>query len=655
MAVRYDPEYDVVVEDREATKEYIEGFGWKAILGGFFVGFLIVPGGMFMSLMIGQGLGAAADWVTLLLFLHIAKRCRTELTKSEMFLIFSVAGGVLGMATGGMFGGFIRMQFLMQSEAAQVFGIADQVPLWVAPPAESEAYRLRSLLHRDWWPHITIMGISLAWGRLNFYSLGYFLFRVTSDVERLPFPMAPIATEGITALAEADKESWRWSCFTIGSTVGIAFAAIYITVPILTGLLFNERLELITMPFYDYTGNIEDILPAVPARISSHLGQIFAGFVLPFWMIIGSAMAGLIGQCVGNPILYKLGVLERWEPGMGAIATEMANSLDFWMAFQVGTGIGVALVGFWNVYRAYRKDRAKKAAGDKGPGLFSAPKGRGDIPVKASLLLYFVSTSGTIMLCHYLVPKFPVWVLIVFGFFYTPFMSYVSARMVGLTGHGVGFPYVKEATFVLSGYKGVDIWSAPIPLGNAGGSAQYFRQIELTGTKISSLFKAGLFEIPLALVVSLVFWSFIWRMGEIPSAIYPYALRFWPMQAVGTCLWWTATTTGNAFFLQVMNPWYIGYGVGFALVGYTILASFGLPILLIYGFIRGLLTSPFDAIPEVTAACLGRFVFARKFGRAQWKRYTYVLSAGFGAGMGLMTMATAAIQMISKAITELPY
>jgi len=38
---------------------------------------------------------------------------------------------------------------------------------------------------------LALLGINLVWGQLNFFSLGYAFFRLTSDVERLPFPSPP--------------------------------------------------------------------------------------------------------------------------------------------------------------------------------------------------------------------------------------------------------------------------------------------------------------------------------------------------------------------------------------------------------------------------------------------------------------------------------
>jgi hypothetical protein len=249
-----------------------------------------------------------------------------------------------------------------------------------------------------------------------------------------------------------------------------------------------------------------------------------------------------------------------------------------------------------------------------------------------------------------------VWILVLFGFGYTPLVSYASARLMGLTGHRLGFPYLREATFILTGYKGVDIWWAPMPLsGDAGRAAQWFRQLEIVGVKFTSVFKAQLFEIPLALFIGVVFWSFIWKMGEIPSAEYPHAMRFWPIEAVQQCIWRTATTSGNAFFLSAIKWKVIFSGLTFGVVGFTVLSFFHLPVLLIYGFIGGLVGNPFDAIPMLVAALIGRYYFSRRFGRERWRRYTYVLMAGYGCGFGLGGLAPISLRLIAAAISQLPF
>src|SRR5581483_1740614 len=128
------------------------------------------------------------------------------------------------------------------------------------------------------WP-IVLLVVGEVLGRLNWMSAGYFLFRVTSDVERLPFPMAPVAASGATALAEAasKEESWRWRVFSTGTVIGLIFGFFYIAVPVFTGVVFNKAFTLIPIPFFDLTTNTETILPGAITGISGDLTKILVG------------------------------------------------------------------------------------------------------------------------------------------------------------------------------------------------------------------------------------------------------------------------------------------------------------------------------------------------------------------------------------------
>ena len=69
-----------------------------------------------------------------------------------------------------------------------------------------------------------LLFVTMVIGRVDSLILGYGLFRVASDVEKLPFPMAPIAAMGVLAITEnaSGKEGWRWRCFSLASAIGMA-------------------------------------------------------------------------------------------------------------------------------------------------------------------------------------------------------------------------------------------------------------------------------------------------------------------------------------------------------------------------------------------------------------------------------------------------
>ena len=71
----------------QAPDRFEPGFTAKTIVGVLFIAFVMTPGQMYLSLVTGIGIGEAAQWVTVLLFLEIAKRSFTTLRRQEFFLL----------------------------------------------------------------------------------------------------------------------------------------------------------------------------------------------------------------------------------------------------------------------------------------------------------------------------------------------------------------------------------------------------------------------------------------------------------------------------------------------------------------------------------------------------------------------------------------
>ena len=323
----------------ETPTEFEDGFDWKTVVGAIFIGFLMMPGSMYLQLVIGTGIGPAARWVTIILFAELAKRSYSELKQQEIFLLYYMAGAALSTP----FQGLLWNQYLVQSDAARMLGVTEFIPAWVAPASESASLVERTFFHRDWLiPILLLVGTQII-QRIDQFGLGYALFRITSDVEKLPFPMAPVAALGTMALAESTedkKKSWKWRVFSIGGVMGLAFGAIYVLLPTVSGLILMEPIRLIPIPWVELTGHTEGVLPAVATGIQLDLGLVFIGMVLPFWAVIGG-LVGIIITIVANPILYKNGILTRWHPGMETVDTMFANNFDFYMSFSIGLGLAI--------------------------------------------------------------------------------------------------------------------------------------------------------------------------------------------------------------------------------------------------------------------------------------------------------------------------
>ena len=655
--------------------EFKEGFTLKTVLGAVFVAVIMMPGAIYLGLLVGQNLGPAGQWTTIILFTEVARRSFTVLTRQELYMIYYMAGSVNsvigGLAlAGGAFAWLIWAQYLVQSPWAQNFGIADQIPTWWAPRIGSEAYIKRTFLHHDWVVPIVLMLVGSVVWRMQFFGLGYFLFRTTSDVERLPFPMAPIAAQGATALAEVseEKESWRWPVFSVGTMIGLVYGFFYVAIPVITSGFLADPMMLIPIPFIDLMKNTEDAFPAGRIALGTELGSILWGFVVPFPIVAGQFIGSMLQNFIFTPMLYRMGgfdlntgkslIFPTWSKGMSLIQSEAALGFDLFMSLGAGISLAIAVIGIHAVATAMIRDRIRRAQGLTTHGYGDVPPDRGDYPIWAALGFWSVSTLFSVILAHALVPKFPVIFLVVFGFLWSPLISYMSARMIGLTGRGIDVPYIQQATFILSGYKGVDIWFAPIPFYDLGYAAQNFREVELTGTKMVSVVKAEVFLLFMMLVFSFVYWSFFWHGSQIPSSQYPYAQTFWPLSAFYQCLWYSSTLpnqTGPIFLLQALKFNVIGYaGVG-TLALYGVFSLFKVPSLWFYGFIGGFPSSMWWTVPMFAGAMLGRYYFSPRFGARTWNRYTPVLAAGYTCGVGLIGMVSIGLTIIFKAVRSLPF
>ena len=639
----------------KAPDSFEQGFNWKTIVGAIFIGFLMMPGSMYLQLVIGTGIGPAARWVTIILFAEIAKRSYTELKQQEIFLLYYMAGAALASP----FQGLLWNQYLVQSDATKMLGLTEYIPTWVAPPSESVSLLERTFFHRDWLIPILLLIGSQIIQRVDQFGLGYALYRITSDVEKLPFPMAPVGALGTMALAESteDKQKgWKWRVFSIGGVIGLAFGGIYVLLPTVSSLLFTEPIRLIPIPWVELTRHTEEVLPAVATGIQLDLGLTFVGMVLPFWAVIGG-LVGLLITMVANPILYHQGILNRWHQGMGTVDTVFANNFDFYMSFGIGLGLAIAFVGIWHVVRSFRNDSSGKRSSFR--ELFRPPPGRGDFNFWISIGIYVSSTLAYVGLCVWLVPSFPWIFFLGYGFVYTPIVSYITARMEGIAGQFVSLPLVREVSFIAGakffGYQGIEIWYAPIPIHNYGEATVNFRKIELTGTNIRGIIKAEIVVFPVVMVASLLFSQFIWRLAPIPSSSYPYAQELWHLQALNMLLMQTSTLEGNSLFFQALKGSYVLSGLGFGIVTYALLTLLGLPVLLIYGVVRGLgQSTPHGLILEVIGALLGRFFFLKRYG-AMWRQYAPVLLAGFSCGMGLTGMLAMGFTLILKSLGRLAY
>ncbi len=656
-----DKELELYRTIMEEPTEFKDGFTWTTVVGALFCGILMYPGAIYLSLINGGQLGAAS-WVTLIIFSEISRRALKTMNRQEVVVLLFVANTMMA-ATGGIFGGFVYKAFLVGSDPVLAAGLAGQFPKWYAPAADSAAIAERTFLHRDWLLPVSILLFTSILSLVKKYTLGYAMFRITSDLERLPFPFAPISAQGSMAIAEAGdkKNAWKWRAFSSGTMIGLVFGLFYIGLPVLSGAFLAKPMMLFPLPWYDTTTLTERILPAVPTGIVWRLGLVITGMIIPWRAVQGTGLAILV-TFILNPILVKTGILTTWQSGMGTVDTQISNNIDFYFSFGIGCALGIALVSMGQTIRALKKSfaesrrRKRELFGDR-RSVWDTPPGRGDWSLKLCFLGYFLAATALIILCKKLVPDFPIVFLIFFGFLYTPLISYLNARLIAVNGQRVEIPFIREGAILLSGCRGLDVWLAPFPKENFGGVAGSMRVTELTGTKLTSLIKIDLIRMPLSILLGFIFWGFIWHSTPIPSETFPFTQVMWDLR-VKNWLIMVSATTGDGLtetmFDKAFKPAIIGIGTLTTTTMFLILNAFGAPIMFVYGFVRGIGRHCHPFVLEIIGALIARYYLHKKYGRQTVLRIMPVIMAGYMVGEGLVGMACVAVTLISKAISGLP-
>jgi len=666
---KYEREMEQYRDVMEVPSTFEDGFTWTSLIGVLFVALLMVPGGIYMQLLAGTGLSAAAQWTTIILFIEVARRAQKHLGKAEVFVLFYMAGAIMAQP----FQGLLYNQFFAQSRAATGMGIVEHLPFWYAP-TDMDVLTQRSFFNPAWYPAVGLVFFQTLMGRLNTTILSYGLFRLASDVEKMPFPMAPVGAQGITALVEQQSEekvstleggqresNWRWRVFSIGGILGLSFGALYTGLPIISGAVLEQPIIILPIPFVDWTPKTSGFLPAVATGISLNLGHLVVGMVLPFFAMLGGFLA-YVFMIIVNPIMYNLGMLPSWQVADDTILTYFHNYLDFYFSFGLGVSIAIAAVGIGKTVGSIRARSAeikrqremREEQESRGPA-----SERGDINTGWVLATYVFTSMSYLLLSGYLIDWHPTVMIVLFilAFLYIPLISYVTARLEGMAGQTVTIPFIKETAFILSGYRGgVKIWFLPTPLANYGRRTVFYRQAELTGTKFWSVWKAELVLVPVVLISAMLFSNFIWSLAPIPGPQYPYAQTMWELNAATRSIIYTSTLGRHSPFNYAFDWKYLLAGGVFGTGMFLVLGLFSLPIMIAYGLVRGL---NFWMMPHVVplqflGACIGRFYFERKMGLT-WRKYIPVIGAGFTCGMGLITVLSVGIKFLATAVIRIPY
>jgi hypothetical protein len=622
--------------------EYVElksGLTFTSIMAIIYAAVVIEPAVIYLNLVSSVG-GEIGWWmpmfVTLLLVTELGALFRRPITRQEATLTYFLSSYV---ATNTLFSGLLFNEYLRDNPYTIQFGIADLIPYWAAPPPYTSAVLARTFIAQEWVVPILVLVLSYCATLLIDLSLTYIVIQAYIEVEKLPYPLAPMHAQSIITLSERNPEKMK--IFTVFAVISFIYGSILYGLPVISGI------SLIPYPWIDFTRWIEMVLPGASFGIATDLTTIALGWLLPFnaiiWMFISSSLLFIVGNALALKLSHPLfeGWQKEWAPGMALTWIWQRSTLTVWASVAIGISLAAALLP------TLRRSRFLARAFKSLSRLTDVAKERGYIPIKFLLLMYLGGTTIGFLLSHWLVPSFPPWILALLWYTVPFIQAILSGRAIAEIGPSVSIPYLKEASILGSGYGGVDIWLAPIMVtSSAGILAGDAKVCFMTGTSWSSYIKGYLIAIPVAAICGFIYWSLFWSMAPIPSVLYPWTVIQWPISAINFSLWATRS-------LKVFKPEVIGATFMVMSLAYILCEVLHLPFNII-GFAAGFSTP----IPLVTnyliGGLLGRYL-SRRLGVEWWKNNVPVILAGLICGLGLVTALIVAFAVTTTALWSLPY
>jgi len=643
------------------TEKYQRGLTWRSVLALVFGGLIVEPAIIYYYLVTGLAL-PLSTWIVILVFSEIARAFGRPLTKQEIFIILSFETlGLLGYAW--VFVMPVKNLYFAHSGITEAFGLSELIPTWWSPPRELyiDLMRMGTFFHTSWLlPVIALIAIPYTFGVIANITMGYFSYSLYVSVEKLTFPAQAAAAQTIVALSEREP---RWvRPLYLAVIVGILYNGASTFSEFLLGYSFIKRGRLgigtgWAPSLLDFTAVLETIpgLRGAQLGFTSDLTFYVTGMLLPLSITVFMVIGAFSFYFFGNIAITALNLWPPefpWRPGLGMTALAYRSTLYFWTSVFIGLALAVAFVPILiqpqKLVRAFR-------------GLSIAGKEAGGTSIWLLLAMFLVSTLGTVALVYFLVPGFPVWLLIVFIAGLSFFITFVQTQSAGVTYGGFNIPYLREMMIYYSGYRGFDIWLAPVSVYTGGTSfCGAFLQADVCEVKHSEYVKASFITVGLGVIMSFIYMTLFMKMAEIPSIAYPYTIIRWPVETMEWARWQSWLWSGLLFKYDLILG-SLGIGAVLSVLGHFLHAPYALVSILMGGLMGAvpgvtLSVSPLAlTIAQLSGSLMSTYVFARILGVERWKSIRPVVVMGFMIGDGLMWALQAALMLTSKSMWLLPY
>ncbi len=637
---------------------------WRVYLVFLFATFLIQPAFIYYNLITNQTL-PLATWIPILLWSELANLLRSKLFKQEIFLLVAFQPISLGYAFFAL--NLVRNAYYSYSEPALYFGITEHIPSWFVPRGQDLAEVLNSqffFLHRSWLLPIGLQLGVLALGLVTELVIGYLSYQVFVVSERLEFPAARAQVATIETLVERSPSLIR--PLFLSALAGMIVHLIGKFLPFIIGPFMTGGLTIYvyTMPYFDLTPYLDNILPGAAFIIPLDPVFYIPGFLLPIRTALMQFIGAFALYFIGGRIVTMFDLWppeSKWTTGWGYWALQYRSLLYFFVSFIIGLSFAAMIVPLlFNPKPLIRGIQALRRSMESRKGRLSP----------TTLLIAYIATSIGLVLVTWSLTgfEFPVWILLMFVVGGTFFANYIATASAGVTFLGITVPYLREFTIYYSGYAKRDVWFAPLPLSISGaigyvgptstimsvpigGStfAQGLLQADLLNVRHSEYIKAFLILLCLTVVSSFFYTILFWFVARIPSSAYPATVVGWPVDALNWARMQVWVWSGYLF----SSTWVmlgLGMGSAIAVASNFLKVPYILPML-ITGALWGI---PF-VFAQLIASIIGEKFIGPSFGLPNWMRYRPLIVMGYTIGDGLMETIRAVIILATKSGWLLPF
>ena len=629
----------------EEKIEFKSGLTRVSMMAVMYAAVIMTPVIIFMAL--STGLTDPARFipvfVTLLLFTEVGRYVGRYISTQEAYIIYFMAELVAFESL--YFQGLLMGLYYREAPYTKLFGIADKIPIWVAPPLDAYAVRIRTFIAPEWALPLAVSLLGTLAGILVDIGLSFLFIQLYIETEKLPFPIAPIDAQAISTLTERSPQ--KITIFSLAAVISFFYEFILYGLPAISEVLMGTRVTFIPYPWIDLTNLFEIAVPGAIFGIATDISTFAVGWVIPFnsviWILIGSISFFIIGNFLALKIPHPLfkGWQEEWVPGQSVSWIWQRSVYNLWASPRIGItlalGIFSVIVSAKAIIKSIKSLRR----------LSEISKAKGYLSLSYILLLIISGAAIGIAIDLYLYPQ--LWFVWIVLWTVIPFIQGVLlARSYGEVGLGVQIPYVKEAfmlTFTAPGDPAP--WMVPAKITTSAGIITHRIKVAmLTKTRPIDYFKATVIALPLIIFLSFIYWQIFWSMAKIPSSFYPWTGIQWPIASLNFSLWVSRSIV--IFKPDVIIGWLV-----IILVVSLIARYFKLPFSPI-GFAAGTGLLPHFAINYFIGALLGRYL-SKKIGKEKWEMYRSVILAGLFAGLGLAVAVSVAVTVIFRSIWSTPF